>query len=205
MKLSHVVYKVNNLSHAVEQFRNDGFHVEYGSKINPHNALIYFSEGPYIELVEESPLTWYARLILIIIGKRKTVERLDHWGSAEEGLVDLCLENYNNDLEEEIQILKKYNLRYFKTTSKRNDPKDRLLNWKLLFPDNLQLPFLMTYFNIDPKPDNFIHPNGVRNIKSVSYGTSKELMPVVEELCDDSALILFEGNGLKDLVYEKEA
>lgn len=29
----------------------------------------------------------------------------------------------------------------------------------------MQLPFRMTYFNIDPKPVNFIHPNGIKRIK----------------------------------------
>ena len=49
MKLSHILYKSNNLSEAVKQFEEEGFKVEYGSKHNPKNALIYFSEGPYIE------------------------------------------------------------------------------------------------------------------------------------------------------------
>ena len=53
MKLSHILYKTNNLPEAVKQFEEDGFKVEYGSKHNPKNALIYFSEGPYIEILEK--------------------------------------------------------------------------------------------------------------------------------------------------------
>ena len=51
--LSHVLYKVNDLNKSVNEFIKKGFHVEFGSKSAPHNALIYFSEGPYIELIKE--------------------------------------------------------------------------------------------------------------------------------------------------------
>ena len=43
MKLSHLIYRGRTLDEAVQQFRELGFHVEYGSKHNPQNALIYFS------------------------------------------------------------------------------------------------------------------------------------------------------------------
>ena len=36
-----------------KEFEKSGFKVEYGSKTKPHNALIYFSEGPYIEILEK--------------------------------------------------------------------------------------------------------------------------------------------------------
>ena len=57
MKISHVLYKVNNLEDTVSQFRNQGFTVEYGKKDKPYNALIYFEEGPYIESVSYTHLT----------------------------------------------------------------------------------------------------------------------------------------------------
>ena len=44
MKLSHLLYKSNSLSKSVKKFQDEGFEVEYGSKHNPKNALIYFSE-----------------------------------------------------------------------------------------------------------------------------------------------------------------
>jgi len=49
MKVSHVIYKVDDLSKAIKDFKDKGFQIEYGSKTNPHNALIYFSKGPYIK------------------------------------------------------------------------------------------------------------------------------------------------------------
>ena len=46
MKLGHVIYKVNDLDRAVEEYTAKGFMVEYGKAKNPYNALIYFAEDP---------------------------------------------------------------------------------------------------------------------------------------------------------------
>jgi hypothetical protein len=54
MKVSHVLFKTNDLKKTIKEFEKSGFKVEYGSKKKPHNALIYFSEGPYIEILEKS-------------------------------------------------------------------------------------------------------------------------------------------------------
>ena len=43
MKLSHLLYKVDNLQESVNSFKEKGFNVELGSKHKPKNALIYFS------------------------------------------------------------------------------------------------------------------------------------------------------------------
>ena len=59
----------------------------------------------------------------------------------------------------------------------------------------------MTYFNINPKPKNFIHPNGVKKIKSISYSTEAKFIPILNELCDDDSLTLFAG--VTEISYEK--
>ena len=68
MKVSHVLYKVKDLEESVKKFQNLGFKVEYGSKSKPHNALIYFSEGPYIELLHKAPVPIYVNIILRLLG-----------------------------------------------------------------------------------------------------------------------------------------
>nr|WP_273166706.1 VOC family protein [Actinomyces israelii] len=42
---------MKDLGAAVDDFRNRGFAVEYGRRRNPINALAYFGEGPYLELL----------------------------------------------------------------------------------------------------------------------------------------------------------
>ena len=202
MKVSHVLYKTNNLEECVVNFKNMGFEVEFGSKTNPHNALIYFSEGPYIEILKKAPIPFYINLLLRVVGKGKVADRFKYWKTVEEGFFGLCLENYETDFKEEEKILIKNQQNYLITKSSRTDNLNRVLKWKLLFPYELKLPFLMTYFNIDPKPKNFVHPNGIKRIKRISFGTDKKHISIIEELCDDKILELFIGNGVQEVSYE---
>lgn len=202
MKVSHIIYKVSNLYEAVEEFKSKGFEVEFGTSKNPYNAIIYFSEGPYLELLASSGMPGMVKKLLRVFGKGRFADRLDYWDNHRGGPCGVALENYKKDLEEEIRILEKHKLGYFKMGSRRNDTKGRKLRFTCLFPDELQIPFFMTYFNIDPKPKNFIHPNGVKRIKNISFGTKEEFVPIIGELCDDATLTLFIGNKIKDLEYE---
>jgi len=196
MKLSHLLYKVDNLYESVNNFKEKGFNVEFGSKHNPKNALIYFSKGPYIELIEKAPISLFERFGLRIIGKRFLLDRFNFWEGSKKGFFGICLENYENDFLKEMKILKKYNEIFFETKSQRLDPKGRHLKWKLLFPSNIDIPFFMTYFNIDPKPIKFVHPNGIKNIKKVNLGVTTDLISIINELCDDSILNLNNENEI---------
>lgn len=202
MKVSHLLYKANNLQDSFNKFRELGFKVEYGTKKAPHNALVYFSQGPYIELLEKAPVSRFIKILLRLIGKGKVVDRFDSWEAANEGFFEICLENYCQDFKEEEKILQKFGIKYFLTKSRRQDPSGRVLKWSLLFPYELRLPFLMTYFNVDPKPPNYTHPNGIKRIKHISYGTSPKLMPVLTALCDDNVIDFCIGTGIKDIIYE---
>ena len=201
--LSHVLYKVSNLNKSVNEFIKKGFHVEFGSKKNPHNALIYFSEGPYIELIEKSPVSKFSKSLLKLIGKQKLVDRFNNWENSKLGYFEICLETYSNNFKNEIKILNKYDQKYFITSSKRLDPKNRLLKWKLLFPMEVNLPFFMTYFNIDPKPKNFVHPNGISKIKKVVYGLDKKFKSLLEDLCEDDLFFFKEGSGELQVIFDK--
>ena len=201
--LSHVLYKVSNLNKSVNEFIKKGFHVEFGSKKNPHNALIYFSEGPYIELIEKSPVSKFSKSLLKLIGKQKLVDRFNNWENSKLGYFEICLETYSNNFKNEIKILNRYDQKYFITSSKRLDPKNRLLKWKLLFPMEINLPFFMTYFNIDPKPKNFVHPNGISKIKKVVYGLDKKFKSLLEDLCEDELLFFKKGRGELQVIFDK--
>lgn len=203
MKLSHILYKVNNLNESVNDFKNQGFHVEYGSKYHPHNAIIYFSEGPYIELIEKAPISLFLKFILKIIGKSKLVDRFNSWDTSKQGFFEICLENHRKHFKHEIDILNKYKQAFFITNSKRLDPYDRLLKWRLLFPMEIKIPFIMTYFNIDPKPKNYMHPNGIKGIEHVVYGTDKDLIPIINEICNDNSLSIEKGKGVKRVIFKR--
>ena len=123
IRLSHVIYKADNLNQSVEDFKKKGFVVEFGSKVTPHNALIYFSEGPYIEIIQKAPISTFLKFILKLIGKRSLAKRFERWDKAKKGFFEICFENHNTDFDQEIKILKRYNQKYFITKSERTDPK----------------------------------------------------------------------------------
>ena len=198
MKVSHVLFKTNDLKKTFKEFEKSGFKVEYGSKKKPHNALIYFSEGPYIEILEKAPVSSFMKLILRLIGKGYLAERFTSWENAEEGFFEICLENNTSNFRAEKKLLKQLGEKYFVTQSKRIDPMNRILKWKLLFPRQIKIPFLMTPFNMNPKPKNFIHSNKVRKIQRILYGSQPQFIPLLTELCDDDTLQLFEGTGVKE-------
>jgi len=205
MKISHVIYKANDLNKTIELFRGMGYNVEYGSKYNPHNALIYFSEGPYIELLEKSPVSFFQKLFLRLLGKSSIVKRFEIWDDVSEGFFEICLETKAAQFKKEETILRKNGKKYWITKSNRLDPYDRLLKWQLLFPYDEQIPFMMTYFSVDPKPTSDTHANGVKKIKSIVYGTQSKYVPILNELCNDDILKLYIGSGIKDVIFLKDS
>ncbi len=57
MEISHILYKVDNLKVGTKLFEDRGFKVEYGSPKNPLNALVYFNDGSYIEIIQNMGFT----------------------------------------------------------------------------------------------------------------------------------------------------
>ncbi len=202
MKVSHVLYKTNNLEASFKEFEKLGYKVVNGSRKKPHNALIYFSEGPYIELLEKAPVSSFLKVILRLLGKGKVVDRFNSWENSTEGFFEICLENNTTNFKKEEKILAKFGEDYFITNSKRIDVSNRVLKWKLLFPNQIKIPFLMTQFNINPKPKNFVHPNKIKRIKQISYSTEASIIPVINELCNDDILQLFIGKRDCKVTYE---
>lgn len=99
MKLGHVIYKVDDLHQAVQEYEAKGFSVEYGKIKNPYNALVYFSQGPYLELLASTGMPRFAKKVLRLLGKRGFVDRLDAWDRADEGYIGLCLENDRSEVD----------------------------------------------------------------------------------------------------------
>ena len=61
-----------------------------------------------------------------------------------------------------------------------------------------------TYFNIDPKPRNFIHPNGIKKIHKVKYGNEKKLLKIINEMCNDETLYLQDNLKEELIILEFE-
>jgi len=187
---------VDNLDKAVAAYREKGFIVEYGKLKNPYNALVYFSKGPYLELMASTGMPAVVKNLMGLFGMKKMAQRVDYWDNHAGGFCGLAFENYEDNLDEAIALLKGAGQKCHVQNNFRNDVHGRKLRFKVGFPHELEIPFFMTYFNIDPKPKDFVHPNGVAAIKSVRFGTKAEYIPLILKLCDDPMLTLYTGAGI---------
>lgn len=200
MRLSHILLKVSDLNEAVAQYRCDGFEVEYGRAKNPNNALIYFADGTYLELLWKTGVPSWARIPLRLFGKGAFVSRTSAWDGASEGLIGLALESEPDRLEDAKKILDDSGQAYFQIKSGRLDTKGRELKFVGVMPDDMKIPFFGTC-DTDLGREGFVHPNGVVGFKSVAFGTTEELLPIINALCDDDRVNLFIGDGVKDLEF----
>ena len=203
MKLSHILYKVDNLEKEVKKWQEDGFIVEYGKKHNPYNALIYFKEGPFIELFTFNGLPKFINTILILLGRRKFVEKMEFWANHPEGLLSIVLENYDDNLDKELAILKEHDLTAVLSNKVRIDTKNRKLKFKVAFVNDINFPDLMTYFSLCPKPKINIHPNNILGVESIAIGLDSKQKEIFNLICDDEKIKVFEGKGIKDLKWLK--
>ncbi len=205
MRSGHLIYKVKNLQEAVKEWEAKGFVVEYGRKEKPNNALIYFSQGPYIELLENTGIPVIAKVIAKLFGRSKNLERFFYWDECEEGWQGLCIEKDSGDLDEEVNFLAKRGIKGLLLNNlKRIDTKNRELRYRCFFPHGTSFPFLMTYFSIDPKPKNFTHPNGIKEIKKIVFKIAPAQAKILEDLVQDQTLVILEDeneNGIVEVIF----
>ena len=204
MKLSHLILKVEQLDQAVREYRKEGFAVEYGRTKSPINALIYFSTGPYIELLDGSRMPDAAKVLMRLLGKGALVDRFERLDSCAPGYRELALESYGSNLAEERAVLRKHGIRSCEAPAHRVNAHGRDLRFRIASPTALDVPFLMTYFSTDPKPKNLVHPNGIEQINRVVYGTNPVRFPLIRELCDDERLELASGGNI-EVSFKKRA
>ena len=189
MQLGHVIYKVKDLSRAVADFETRGFAVEYGTVKRPYNALIYFSSGPYLELLARTGMPPLLGRLLALGPRRGAARRFLSWDRDPEGVCGLCLEGDVSELEEGRTLLSGKGLRL---KPKRVDPHGRELCYEVFFPDDVDLPFLMSHFSTDPGLRDFTHPNGIGSIAHVTYPMPGRKWNTVLRLSDDDRLELVE-------------
>lgn len=186
MRVGHLIYKVKDLEQGVKAWRKKGFTVEYGTKKNPYNAIIYFSEGPYIELLASTGMPAFFKKLLRLLGFQGVVNRFDRWDYGEEGWCGFCIEKDPGDLDREIEQLGAYNRKgFYMKNARRMDVVGNKLRFKCFFPADISFPFLMSYFTIDPKPKEFVHPNGLKRVSNIKFATTKEVGNIMKELLND--------------------
>ncbi|MBX3483815.1 VOC family protein [Phenylobacterium sp.] len=168
LRFSHVLIRVDDLKAAVADYAALGFTCVWGSAPErAHNALIYFEDGPFLELFKPPPASAAAELALAAVMGRPAARRVRRWGEAPCGLVEYALETDDADLKAVRAASKAAGAplgRIVGTT--RTRPDGVKLAWQMLTPAALDLPFAMgAYTPPDTQPDAVRrHANGARRV-----------------------------------------
>ena len=85
LEISHLIYKVKDLTDAVKKFNDLGFTVEYGDE-KKTNAVIYFSDRTYIEIRDNLGMNNLQKFILKIANMGEYVETTEKQNEAEDKL-----------------------------------------------------------------------------------------------------------------------
>ena len=199
MRLGHVIYAVKDLDKAVKEWTQRGFTVEYGKRCKSHNAYIYFCEGPYIELVEGGGFSKVQRKLVSLRYGKAFAQRFNDLAELPEGWACLCIEKDAGNLDGEVDYLRSIGIdgMYVKKGN-RTDSKNRNLKYKCYYTYDYNMPFFMTYFEgTDPKPIDYMHPNGIRSISKVVFHTTKKYANTLRGLVRDDRLELIETFNTK--------
>ena len=180
VSFDHAVIVVPQLDTAMANFQALGFQVQRGGTNGPtHNALIYFQDGSYIELI--TPISRLARGVfrglysLGILGwiarRRPTImARFLLWFGAPAGLRDWCIRCSSLD-----DTLRQFGALGIETIGgrdfSRTRPDGEVAQWRLAGPVDRRFPFLIedispTQIRV-PFRDYCDHTNGVTGISAV--------------------------------------
>ena len=163
-RVGHVIYKADDLARAVSRFRQEGFDVEYGQTRSPRNAVIYFSTGPYLEIISGVRMPRLARAYLRMLGHHRMVTVSDSVAQQREGYSRVEREEFT----ELASICREHGLRTLTPTISRKDVHGRRLSCLCLVPDDWSVPMFVTPFAVDTHRES-AHPNGITRIEQIVF------------------------------------
>lgn len=204
MQLSHVLYRVKDLHAAVKKLRDAGFIVEYGTSAEKaYNALIWFEEGVFVEIYNNSGLPRWVKWLMKIVGYQPVLDRMNKWEQIEEGWCEWSLETTASHLTEQKVWFKERNILFKFHKAKRKDIKGQILKWQLLMPNAIDFPFLMSAYVPNPRPQKINHPNGVTGVSKLVVGTEKLHTKVLQQLLlDQTGLeLIADKKGLQTIEF----
>lgn len=167
LRLSHILYRVDDLPTAVRDYEKLGFTVEWGSDPDSaHNALIRFPCGPFLELLTvpaPDPVDPQAPGV---------TGRLARW-AAGHGWIDLAVETDEPHLGEVHAEVRSRGIECTDPLRYRRSRADGVeLSWWIFAPVDPTLPFVMSAYSPPQPPpsDGGSHPNGATGIARVVIG-----------------------------------
>ena len=179
LPIHHIVLAVKDLEAAIREFESQGFTISPGGQHKggfSHNALIHFEDGSFLELFafRKSFKVFLLRLAdrLSLLNKMKNRESMGHMPRfmkglhGKEGIMDFAM------LVEDIDAYKG-KISYEKVGPaipfSRIRPDGSEISWKLAFPQELKLPFLMSPYQPaqEVPEEKRRHANGALGIRQL--------------------------------------
>lgn len=198
MRISQIVYKVDNLEKAVKNAQEDGYLVEYGQEKRPYNAFIYFPEGPYIEYMKSTGVPGFVKFFMRLFRCRELAQRFKVWDEASEGPIGIGIEVDSEQIDDIRLFLTNKNIKSFKIPISRVDIHGKNNICYCLFPANTNMPFYVTKYLGEKSRDHYIHKNGVKQVQSVEIRMKSKEYAVVHELFTEFNLWQDLGGVIKE-------
>ncbi len=200
MRLSHILYKVENKEEALKYFEDLGFSVVPGG----FNHNIWFEDGSFIEIISLKRNRFIIAL-LKLFGRRAMANRFKYFQDADYGFVEYSLDTFAENLDTENSLLKEMGYKYDSFVMKKKIENGIKIKWKITFPFDLRLPFYcgdIANYQKYRQPKNIVHKNGAKRIEKLVWGVPKKYINDINRLNDDPRLELVEGSGFQQIKIE---
>ncbi|MEM9513889.1 MAG: VOC family protein [Actinomycetota bacterium] len=170
LRLSHVLHRVTDLPSAVADAESAGFTVHWGSDpAHAHNALVWFETGPFLELYVAPPFDESTASVVEQVAGPGAVLRSRKWGSMADGWCDYAVETDDADLSAVSAHCRDAGIALGPSFyPNRTLPGGDSVSWHLAFPDDADLPFVMSAYSTPQRPATVAHANGATAITSIT-------------------------------------
>ncbi|WP_037807425.1 VOC family protein [Streptomyces sp. NRRL S-1448] len=172
LSCSHVLCKVDDIRATVEDYRELGFTVEWGSAPErAHNALLWFEQGPFIEFFQLPPAFRLLKWPMSLINGVAAGDRLARWARPGEGWRDLALETDTTELRGVHRALRAGGSAVSRVMKgRRTRPDGNRVHYRFLATRPARLPFVVSAYDPPQRPSEVRHPNGATHISVVRLG-----------------------------------
>lgn len=188
LRCSHVLCKVDDIHAAARDYRDLGFTVELGAaEQKAHNALIWFEDGPFIELFELSPRFSLLRWPFGLAFGAAAGDRLARWAKPGEGWRDLAVETDDLQLHAVRSDLRAAGISVSRVMKgKRTKQEGQPVRYQFLAARPVDLPFVVSAYDPPQKPKSIAHANGANGISRVRVGVVGRDRAAFQAIADTS-------------------
>lgn len=176
-RIDHLIVRVDDLHAGVKEFTDAGFAVFYGvRKEKAYNALIYLQDHSFLELVDMKAAPGFAKT-LVKLGVIRLIstafDRLGHYLFKDERLLDYVI--YSADIDTSQARFGKHSTKVLRI-GKRKKPNGTVVRWRMFFPNDFDLPFVMTDYTPEKisADETDVHPNGITGLHTIEVAFADE-------------------------------